>query len=187
MLFWRSLAIHYILHYKRVDPYLWIELAPVLEGSGSHRRHPREGTKVDRVFESYIRSTCRSSEYLLFVKNGFVVGARSLNVQKAIERKHSSDANTPCIVSVSRMARRHTIQCSLPNTHTVHIELDGGRQAGRQGCREGARKDRWWEGGSRGMVGSKGREWGSDDVREDRSGNEGREGGLRKGTSEEGT
>ena len=52
----------------------------------------------------------------------------------------SSDANTP-IVPVSRMAMRYTIQCSLPNTHTVYIELDGGNQAGREGGREGARKD----------------------------------------------
>ena len=45
------------------------------------------------------------------------------------------------------------------------MELDGGKQAGR----EGARKDGVWDGGSKGRVGeggSKGREWGSDDVRE---------------------
>ena len=67
------------------------------------------------------------------------------------------------------MARHYTIQCSLPNTHTVYIELDGGRRAGREGGREGARKDGGWEGGSKGRVwegGSKGRERGSDDVRE---------------------
>ena len=37
------------LYYKIVDPYLWTELAPVLEGSGSRRRHTRKGTSVDRV------------------------------------------------------------------------------------------------------------------------------------------
>ena len=37
------------LYYKRVDPYLCSELAPVLEGSGSRRRYPRKGTNVDRV------------------------------------------------------------------------------------------------------------------------------------------
>ena len=34
------------------------------------------------------------------------------------------------IVSVPRIARRCTVQCSLPNTHTVHSELGVGRQAG---------------------------------------------------------
>ena len=38
---------------KRVDPYLWTELAPVLEGSVSRRRHPRKGTSVERIFVSY--------------------------------------------------------------------------------------------------------------------------------------
>ena len=50
---------HYIfcvnLYYKRVDAYLWTELAPVLEGYWSRRRHPRKGTSVDRV--------CRSSDF----------------------------------------------------------------------------------------------------------------------------
>ena len=37
--------------YKIVDPYLCSDLAPVLEleGSGSRRRYPRKGTRVDRV------------------------------------------------------------------------------------------------------------------------------------------
>ena len=35
--------------YKRVDPYLCSELAPVLEVSGSRRPYPRKGTNVDRV------------------------------------------------------------------------------------------------------------------------------------------
>ena len=42
------------------------------------------------------------------------------------------------------------------HTHTVYIELDGGRQAGMHGCRKGARKDGGWEGGSKGRVGREG-------------------------------
>ena len=69
------------------------------------------------------------------------------------------------------MARRYTVQCSLPNTHTVCIELDGGRQAGRQGRSEegwrmGEREQGWvGEGGSKGgsegavMCGGLVREW----------------------------
>ena len=51
-------------------------------------------------------------------------------------------------------------------------------------------KDGGWEGGKKGRVGeggSKGMERGSNDAREGGSGSIGREGGLRKGTSEEGT
>ena len=49
-----DLNVHYfmcgpLLYYKRVDPYLCSELAPVLEGSGSHGRYPQKGTSVDRV------------------------------------------------------------------------------------------------------------------------------------------
>ena len=37
----------------RVDPYIWTELAPVLEGSGSRRRHPRKGILPSTLFVSY--------------------------------------------------------------------------------------------------------------------------------------
>ena len=60
------------------------------------------------------------------------------------------------------MARPYTIQCSLPNTHTVYIELDGGRQAGREGLRKGGREQ-----------GGLGEIW-SYDVREGGSGSGGR-------------
>ena len=43
------------------------------------------------------------------------------------------------IASVSRIARRYIIQCSVSNTHAVHIELDGGRQAGQRRSEEGWR------------------------------------------------
>ena len=68
------------------------------------------------------------------------------------------------IVSITRIARRYTIQCSLPSTHTVHIELDGGRQTGRQ-----AGKDGGWEGGSKGRSGNT-REGGRERGRENGSG-----------------
>ena len=42
------------LYYKRVDPYFWTELAPVLEGAVSRRRHPRKGTRVDRVCVGFV-------------------------------------------------------------------------------------------------------------------------------------
>ena len=66
--------------------------------------------------------------------------------------QHLLLARTPHVVSVSRMARRFSIQCSLPNTHThtVYIELDGGRQGGRRG-RMGGREQ--WEGGGRRVQG----------------------------------
>ena len=44
--------------------------------------------------------------------------------------------------TVPRIARRYTIQCSLPNTHTVHIELDGGGQAGREAEKDGRERAR---------------------------------------------
>ena len=59
------------------------------------------------------------------------------------------------MVSVSRMARHYTIHCSLPNTHTVYIELDDVRQAGREWP---GRSDEGWRmgGGSKGRVGRDG-------------------------------
>ena len=36
-------------HHLESRPYIWTELAPVLEGCRSRRRHPRKGTSVDCV------------------------------------------------------------------------------------------------------------------------------------------
>ena len=58
------------------------------------------------------------------------------------------------------MARRYTIQSSMPNTHKVYIELDGERQAGREGGRERARKG----GREQGGVGRAGARGGSDEA-----------------------
>ena len=94
------------------------------------------------------------------------MGVRSLKVTARLNNAGSCYEYT--IVSVSRIARRYTIQCSLPNTHTMHIELDGGRQASRErGSEEGWR-----------MGGKDGREGGN-------KGTRGREGG-RKGDIEGG-
>ena len=60
------------LYYKRGYPYLCPANAPVLEGSGSRRMYPLKGTSVDRVYVVFgARVDLR---FLLFVKNGFVVG-----------------------------------------------------------------------------------------------------------------
>ena len=122
-----------------------------------------------------------------------MVGVRSL---KATAR-HLNNAGWcyECtIVSVPRIARRYTIQCSLPNTHTVHIELwtAAGRQGGRQrrsdeGWRMGGREQ--GEGGNkvtRGREGGRergegGREGGSDDDRQGEGVGGGREGRGREG------
>ena len=68
------------------------------------------------------------------------------------------------IVSMTRIARRYTIQCSLPSTHTVHIELDGGRQAGGQGRMGGREQGR--SGNTRDGGRERGREKGSERWRE---------------------
>ena len=57
----KDIDILYI--YKRVDLYLWTELAPVLEGSGSRRRHPQKGTSVDRVSVVFAPSVDRQYFY----------------------------------------------------------------------------------------------------------------------------
>ena len=56
----------------------------------------------------------------------------------------------------------------VKHTHTVYIESDGERQAGRDGGREGgmerAMEDGGWEGGSKGCwVGREGARGGSDE------------------------
>ena len=65
------------LYYKRSDPYICSAKAPVLEGSGSRRLYRRKGTSVDRV---YVVFGVNLGFFLLFVKNGFVVGVCTLNV-----------------------------------------------------------------------------------------------------------
>ena len=143
--------------------------------------------------------TFRSSDFLLFVKNGFVVGARTLNV---------TAASAPAIVSLPRLARpgdtiyslqllaRHHTRCTL--NYSAKAGRHAGREArkergrmydGKVGGREGGRVGREGrEGGEGGREGAKG-EWGgrsNEMAWEGGSGSGGREGRLRKGTSEEG-
>ena len=56
------------LYYKRVDPYIWTELAPVLEGSGSRGRHPRKGNSVDRVYAVFVARVDRRIFFTLRLK-----------------------------------------------------------------------------------------------------------------------
>ena len=100
-----------------------------------------------------------------------MLGVRSLKVTA----RHLNNAGC-CyeytIVSVPRIDRRYTIQCSLPNTHTVHIELDGGRQAGREGGRQRRSEEGWRMGGREqgkggredGNKGTRGRAGGSEEA-----------------------
>ena len=89
------------------------------------------------------------------------------------------------IVSVPRIARRYTIHCSLPNTHTVHIELDGGSQAGREAEKERGRMEDGREGARGGWDGG----WEQGNTREGGRGG-GEEGGRervgREGVKERG-
>ena len=103
------------------------------------------------------------------------MGMRSLKVTA----RHLNNAGCGfeyTIVSVPRIATRYTIHCSLPNTHTVHIELDGDRQAGRQAGRQGGkqrRSEEGWRMGGR-EQGEGGREGGNKGTRGREGGREGR-------------
>ena len=57
----------------------------------------------------------------------------------------------------SRMARRNTIQCSLPNTYGVHCigRCEAVRQGAVQGRSEEGREEDGREGGSKGVGGRK--------------------------------
>ena len=136
-----------------------------------------------RPFFCHIRCTCRSSDFLLFAKNGFVVGVCSLKVT-ARQLNNAGCCYEYTIVSVPRIAGRYTTQCSLPNTHTAHIELDGGRQAGREGGRQRRSEEGWRMGGrEQGEGGNKGRVGGRVGTKEHEGGWEGRE-GARGGNGE---
>ena len=59
------------LYYKKVDPYLCSELAPVLEGSGSRHLYPRKCTSVDRVSVMFV---ARVDRRIFFTKERWRVG-----------------------------------------------------------------------------------------------------------------
>ena len=85
-----------------------------------------------------VRCTFRSSDVLVFVKNGFVVGARTLNVTAG----HSNNTwywRDPTIVSLPRLARGDTIDAvHLAKQHIrcALIWTSAGRQAGMGACEE---------------------------------------------------
>ena len=66
------------LYYKRRSLYLCSAKAPVLDGSGV------AANTIGKVIASTVFMSClvhvSISDFLLFVKNGFVVGVRTLNV-----------------------------------------------------------------------------------------------------------
>ena len=139
------------LHYKRVDLYLWNEYAPVLECSESRCRYPRKGTSVDRVCVIFVARDDRRIVYCSSKTD-------SCWEQTALKVTACHCNNTGCwqeysIVSVQRIARTYAIHSGACQTHThtrarartharsiartiagtlVYIELDGGRQAGRE-------------------------------------------------------
>ena len=103
-----------------------------------------------------VRCTVRSSDFLLFVKNGFVVGVHCLKVTARHSNNVGSRYEYPhCLSAMHRVALdNRPTQSNLPNTHTVYIELHGSRQEGREvGREEGGR-----QGGRR--KGGEGRERG---------------------------
>ena len=142
-----------------------------------------------------IRCTCRSSDFLLFVQNGFVVGLRSLKVTVRHLNNASCCYEYP-IVSVPRIARHYTILSAARQTHTRTLctlsWTTGGRRAAREGGSERARGGReeamiarqgesvsggregWWRerATKRGMEGAReeasggGIEWGMKGARE---------------------
>ena len=94
---------------------------------------------------------------------------------RVIETTRATGAHTPlshCHASLG--ATQYSVQLANQHTHThmVYIELNGGRQAGWEGGREG-----WRMGGREQREGGGGRERGIDDVREGGSTSGGRERG----------
>ena len=76
-------------------------------------------------------SMFRPSDFLLFVKNGFVVGVRCQG-----NREPPADgATTPLSQRHAWLPSLNNSQCRSPTqyTHTVYIELHGRRQAGSEG------------------------------------------------------
>ena len=135
------------------------------------------------MFLSYLLHVSIVGFFYYSPKNEFVVEVRSLKVT-ARYLNNAGCCYEYTIVSMTRIARRYTIQCSLPSTHTVHIGLDGGGQADRE-----AGKDGGWEGvsGGREGRGREGCERGRDGPRHGRR--EGKRGGRKRaeeGLSEEG-
>ena len=76
-------------------------------------------------------SMFRPSDFLLFVKNGFVVGC----VAKVTASHLLMARPRHCLSATHGWPSLNNSQCSSPTlyTHTVYIELHGRRQAGSEG------------------------------------------------------
>ena len=101
------------LYYKRRRLYLCSAKDPVLHGSGS-RMYRRKGTSFNRVW--CVCSTFRPSDFLLFVKNGFVVGVRCQGNSESLK-----ECEYPhCASATRRLALdNRTYSAQLANsTHT---------------------------------------------------------------------
>ena len=116
-------------------------------------------------------STFRSSDFLLFVKNGFVVGVRTLNVTAGHWKNAVCSYDYPhCASATRRLAldnRTYTAQLAnatrfrptlswIGGAVAEWVRAEGGRggreggregEDGREGGREGGRVDEWNERG----------------------------------------
>ena len=132
----------------------------------------RKGSRSRRLWESppilseryerrpclcHFRCTCRSRIFLLFVKNGFVVGMRSLKVTAHHSNNAGSSYEYHHCVRVSATCRlaldKRPTQCNSPHTHTwctLSCSAEGrqggreaGKKRGREGGTEGGRDTSW--------------------------------------------
>ena len=130
-----------------------------------------------------VRCTCLSRIFLLFDKNGFMAGVRSLKVTTRHQTTGAPAMNTPlsqCHASLGAKQWAYSVQLAK-HTRTVYIELHGSRQTVREGGREEARKDEGREGGREGGDGRGGEGRGGERRGREGNGREGRGGNGREG------
>ena len=98
------------------------------------------------------------SDFLLFVKKGFVVGVHSLKVTARHSNNAGSSYEYPhCLGAMHRLALdNRPTQFNSPNTHTHTRCTLSCTTAGRQGGREAGKKRGRMEGGGMGGQGSEG-------------------------------
>ena len=137
---------------------------PVLEGSGSRRLYPPKsiyvvfGARVHLGFFTICQKRiCDGSTYAEH-------NSGSLKQQMILARLHH------CLTAMPGKARHNRPSAAGQTTHTVCIDLNGGRHAGRE---EAGKEQGRMEGGREGSRG--GIEGGSDDARQGESVSGGRE------------
>ena len=89
-----------------------------------------------------VRCPCRSSDFLLFVTNGFVVGVRSLKVTARHSNKAGASCEYPhCLSAMPRLAlHNRRTQFNSPNTNApthTRCTLNCTAADREEGCREG--------------------------------------------------